>query len=133
GEIPLDHDILERIDQETVVLRSGCICCGVRSDMAEALSTLHYRRDIGEIPAFDRVVIETTGLADPVPVINTVSSDPMLKHHFRVGTIVSTVDAMLGLQQLHQRAESFKQAAVADRLVITKADLASTDAVAALR
>ena len=133
GEIPLDHELLEQIDQETVVLRSGCICCGVRSDMAEALSTLNQRRDRGEIPAFDRVVIETTGLADPVPVINTVSSDSMLKHHFRVGTVVSTVDAILGVQQLRQNSESFKQAAVADRLVITKADLASADSLAALR
>ena len=133
GEIALDHELLERIDQETVVLRSGCICCGVRSDMAAALLDLTARRDRGEVPPFDRVVIETTGLADPVPVINTVISDATLRHHYRVGTLVSTVDAVLGRGQLRQRPESRKQVAVADRIVITKADLASPEELLELR
>lgn len=123
GEVALDHELLERIDEETVVLRSGCICCGVRSDMAAALQDLTRRRDQGEIPHFDRVVMETTGLADPIPIINTILSDPVLRHHYRVGTLVTTVDAVLGLSQLQQRGEARKQAAVADRIVITKADL----------
>lgn len=123
GEVALDHELLERIDQETIVLRSGCICCGVRADMAAALQELTSRRDRGEVPFFDRVVMETTGLADPVPVINTILSDAVLRHHYRVGTVVTTVDAVLGLEQLRTRPEARKQAAVADRLVITKADL----------
>lgn len=133
GEIALDHELLERIDQETVVLRSGCICCGVRSDMAAAMQELTARRDRGEVPFFDRLVMETTGLADPVPIINTVLSDPALRHHYRVGSIVTTADAMLGLAQLRERPEARKQAAVADRIVITKADLAQPDDVRRLR
>jgi len=133
GEIALDHDLLERVDQETVVLRSGCICCGVRSDMASALLGLNERRDRGEVPPFERVVIETTGLADPVPVINAVISDPALRHHYRVGTVVATVDAVHGIDQLRQRPEARKQAAVADRIVITKADLVAPPALEALR
>ena len=133
GEVALDHQLLERIDQETVVLRSGCICCGVRSDMAQALQDLTTRRDRGEIPYFDRVVIETTGLADPVPIINTVLSDPMLRHHYRLATVVTTVDAVLGLKQLRQRAEARKQAAVADRIVITKADMVADAQVGSIR
>lgn len=125
GEIPLDHDLLERLDRETVVLRSGCICCGVRTDMADALLRLQDRRARGEVPAFDRVVIETTGLADPVPVLNTIMADPALRHHYRIGTVVATVDAVFGAGQLRQRPESVKQVAVADRIVITKADLVS--------
>ncbi|HLU79102.1 MAG TPA: GTP-binding protein [Burkholderiaceae bacterium] len=133
GEIPLDHELLERIDNETVVLRSGCICCGVRTDLAEALQTLTARRDAGEVPFFDRVVLETTGLADPVPVINTVLCDPVLRHHYRVGTVATTVDAVLGLAQLQQRPEARRQAAVADRLIITKADRVDAAVVAELQ
>jgi len=133
GEIPLDHELLERLDEETVVLRSGCVCCGVRSDLASALLQLNERRDRGDVPPFDRVVVETTGLADPVPVINTVIADPALRHHFRVGTIVTTVDAVLGESQLERRPEARKQAAVADRIVMTKADIADTEAIESLR
>jgi len=132
GEVALDHELIEHIDQETVVLSSGCICCGVRSDMATALLELNARRDRKEIPAFERVVIETTGLADPVPVINTVFSDPTLKHHFRLGTVVTTVDAVHGAQQLRSRPEPRKQAAVADRIVITKVDLVTPSEVQVL-
>src|SRR5690606_3262835 len=133
GEIPLDHELLQQIDRETVVLRSGCICCGVRTDLAEAMSDLITRSDRGEIRRFDRVVLETTGLADPVPVINTVVSDPVLRHHYRMGAVVTTVDAVLGDAQLQNRAEARRQAAVADRLVITKADMAEQGAVDSLR
>ena len=133
GEVALDHDLLERLDHETVILRNGCICCGVRSDMADALEQLTRRRDAGEIPPFDRVVMETTGLADPVPIINTVLSDPVLRHHYRVGTVVTTVDGVLGQAQLVQRIEARKQAAVADRIIITKADLADDAALQSLR
>lgn len=133
GEVALDHELLEQVDQETVVLRSGCICCGVRTDMASALLALNERRDRGEIPPFERVVIETTGLADPVPVINTVISDPTLRHHYRVGTVVATVDAIHGAAQLQQRPEARKQAAVADRIVITKVDLVTAPVLGDLR
>ena len=132
GEVALDHELLETLDHETVVLRSGCICCGVRSDMAEALALLEARRARGEVPPFDRVVVETTGLADPVPIINTILSDDRLRHHFRLGTVVTTLDAVHGVGQLIERAEARKQVAVADRIVLTKADLVASEMLARL-
>jgi G3E family GTPase len=123
GEIGLDHRLLERLDHETVVLQNGCICCSVRDDLRQALLGLYDRRERHQVPPFDRVIIESTGLADPVPVLNTVAGDPVLRHHFRLGNVVTTVDAVHALDQFAQQAESRKQAAIADRLVITKADL----------
>src|SRR5690606_35137551 len=132
GEIGLDHQLLDVVDQETVVLSNGCICCGIRSDLTTALLDLNEKRDRGLVPRFDRIIIETTGLADPVAVVNTVFSDIKLKHHFRVATVITTVDALFGLQQLQEHRESYKQAAIADRIVITKADLAEQEALDAL-
>ncbi|MBV6274301.1 GTP-binding protein [Alcaligenaceae bacterium CGII-47] len=133
GEVGLDYELLDHIDQETVVLQNGCICCGIRDDLERALLSLHERRDQGILPPFDRVIIETTGLADPVPVLNTVIIDPILRHHFRIGTVVATVDSVNGLWQLKNQPESVKQAAIADRLVLTKADLVDASQVDALR
>lgn len=132
GEIGLDHQLLDVVDQETVVLSNGCICCGMRSDLAAALLDLNEKRDRGMVPPFDRIMIETTGLADPVAVVNTVFNDAKLRHHFRVATVITTVDALFGLQQLQEHRESFRQAAIADRIVITKADLADAASVDAL-
>ncbi|WP_269495827.1 CobW family GTP-binding protein [Castellaniella sp. S9] len=129
GEIALDHDLIDIVDHETVVLSNGCICCGIRSDLADALLDLNAKRNRGDVPAFDRVVVETTGLADPAPVLNTIIGHPQLHFHFRVATIVTTVDALHGLAQLRAHPESVRQVAVADRLVITKTDLADTRAV----
>jgi G3E family GTPase len=123
GEIGLDHRLLGRLDRETVVLQNGCICCSVRDDLRQALLDLQERFARREVPPFDRIIIESTGLADPVPVLNTVGGDSVLRHHFRLGNVVTTVDAVHALDQLARQAESRKQAAIADRLVITKADL----------
>lgn len=123
GEIGLDHHLVERIDDTMVLLQSGCVCCTVRGELAEALRDLHSRRERGLMPAFSRVVIESTGLADPFPVLSTLKSDPVLRHHFRAGSVITTVDAVNGLSQLDTYVESNRQAAIADRIVITKADL----------
>ncbi|KXF78158.1 cobalamin biosynthesis protein CobW [Paramesorhizobium deserti] len=123
GEIGLDHQLVERIDDTMVLLQSGCVCCTVRGELAEALRDLHSRRERGLVPPFTRVVIESTGLADPFPVLSTLKSDPVLRHHFRAGSVVTTVDAVNGLSQLDTYVESTRQAAIADRLVITKTDL----------
>jgi G3E family GTPase len=133
GEIGLDHHLLDVVDQETVVLSNGCICCGMRSDLAAALLDLNEKRERGLVPSFNRVMLETTGLADPVAVLNTVFSDAKLRHHFRVATVITTVDAMFGMRQLAEHRESFQQAAIADRVVITKADLADDAVVGELR
>ncbi|MDB5523980.1 MAG: putative cobalamin synthesis protein [Rhizobium sp.] len=124
GEVGLDHQLVERIDENMVLLQSGCICCTVRGELADALRDLHSRRERGLIPSFSRVVIESTGLADPFPVLSTIKADPVLRHHFRPGNVITTVDAVNGLNQLDTYIESNRQAAIADRLIVTKTDLA---------
>lgn len=131
GEVGLDHHLVDRIADNMVLLSSGCLCCTVRGELAEAIKALHSRRTRGEVPAFRRIVVESTGLADPLPVIATITADPVLKHHFRMGAVVTTVDAINGLDQLTQQPESVAQAAVADRLVLTKTDLAPVEHVSA--
>ena len=123
GEVGLDHLLLETLDAETVLLQSGCVCCTIRGDLADAMRGLFERRERGLLPAFDRLAIETTGLADPAPIVSTLLADPVLRHHFRLGAIVTTVDAANARLHLNQHPESFKQAAIADRIVLTKTDL----------
>ncbi|RAX37568.1 CobW family GTP-binding protein [Rhizobium tropici] len=123
GEIGLDHDLVESVEGEMVLLRSGCVCCTVRDDLATALKELHSRRERGLLPPFRRVIIESTGLADPFPVLSTIKADPVLRHHFCAGNVITTVDAVNGLHQLDTYIESNRQAAIADRLIVTKTDL----------
>lgn len=124
GEVGLDHHLLERIDETMVLLQSGCLCCTIRGELSSAIKDLHARREGGRIPLFRRLVIESTGLADPFPILSTVQADPVLKHHFRLGNVIATVDAVNGGIQLARQRESARQVAVADRLVLTKTDLA---------
>jgi G3E family GTPase len=132
GDVGLDHQLVERIDETVVLLRSGCLCCTIRGELASAVRDLHSRRERGLVPAFGRLVVESTGLADPFPILATIRSDPVLRHHFRAGAVVTTVDAMNGLWQLERYTESIRQVAVADRLVLTKTDLADSVTVARL-
>jgi len=127
GEIGIDHHIVSRIDERTVLLASGCLCCTLRGDLADELRALLDRRDAGEVPPFRRVVIETTGLADPTPIVGTLLTEPLLRHHVELDAVVATVDAQHGLRG----PESVKQAAIADVLVVTKTDLADASAVTA--
>jgi len=124
GEIGLDHHLLRHIDGETVLLQSGCICCTVRDDLGAALKDLLSRRARGEIPPFARIIVESTGLADPVPILSTVATDPILRHHVRIGRVVTVVDAINAERQSRQQPEWAKQVAVADHIVITKTDIA---------
>jgi G3E family GTPase len=133
GDIGLDHLLVATPNENTVLLSSGCICCTVRGDLVDTLRNLFFQRRDGGIPVFDRVVIETTGLADPVPIIQTVITDDELAHCFCLDSVVTLVDGVNGALQLDQQAESVKQTAVADRLVITKCDLASPAAIEALQ
>jgi len=123
GEVGLDHLLLGEVAPDTVLLSSGCLCCSIRGELSDALRGLYSRRQRGEIPAFRRVVLETTGLADPGPIVSTLLADPVLKHHFRCGAIVTTVDAVNALADHVRQPEWIRQVAVADRLVITKTDL----------
>jgi G3E family GTPase len=132
GEIGLDHHLIERVEGEIVLLKSGCVCCTVRGDLASAIRRLYERRDDGSIRPFGRLLIETTGLADPVPVLSTIMHDPVIRHHFSLGAVITTIDAVNGEAQLDRQPESVKQAAVADRLVVTKTDLAAAELLARL-
>jgi G3E family GTPase len=125
GEVGIDHHLLRQVDERTVLLKNGCVCCALRGDLADELRDLLSRRERGEIPAFRRVIVETTGLADPAPIAYTLLSEPVVKHHYRLDRVVTTVDAQHGLRG----PESVKQAAAADRLVVTKTDLADPDPV----
>ncbi|MEQ9491912.1 MAG: GTP-binding protein [Alphaproteobacteria bacterium] len=133
GEVGLDHRLVENSTEDTVLMDSGCLCCTIRGDLIETLRTLIRRRWNGEIPAFERLVIETTGLADPAPILHTLMTDPVLSGRYRLDGVVTTVDAVHGAWQLDDTPESVKQAAVADRLVLTKADMASPEDLAALQ
>jgi len=132
GEIGLDHLFMRRIDGETVVMSSGCLCCTVRGDLEATLRDLMIKRDSGTVPAFARVLIETTGLADPAPIVHLFFANPLLMHDYRLDAVVTTVDAVNGMRQLDAQPEAIKQAAMADRLLLTKSDLASAREVAAL-
>ena len=132
GEIGLDHLLVESVDESIVVLQNGCICCSIRDDLKSALRGLLSRRDRSELPVFDRVVIETTGLADPGPILYTLAGEPVVRHHFRLDNVITTVDAVNALLHLSRNPEGIKQVAAADRLVITKTDLASPSQAAAV-
>jgi G3E family GTPase len=120
GEVAIDHHLLRRVDERTVVLGNGCVCCSLRGDLADELRDLLGRRERGEVPPFRRVVVETTGVADPAPIVYTLLSEPVVRHHFELERVITTVDAVQGLRA----PESVAQAAAADRLVMTKTDLA---------
>ncbi|WP_051328903.1 CobW family GTP-binding protein [Geminicoccus roseus] len=132
GMVGLDHLLVEAVDPDTLLLSSGCICCTIRDDLATALRELWAKRERGQVPPFRRVVIETTGLADPTPIVAIVGVDPMLRWHFRIGRVIATVDAVAGRATLARHDESRRQAAIADRLVVTKADLAEATELSAL-
>jgi G3E family GTPase len=124
GEVGLDHAMIARSSENTVVLNSGCLCCTVRGDLVDTLRDLFLKRVRQEVPEFKRVVIETTGLADPAPILHTLMNDPLVASRFRLDGVVTTVDAVNGWATLDKQMESVKQAAVADRILLTKTDLA---------
>jgi G3E family GTPase len=128
GEVGLDHHLLRRVDERTVLLSSGCVCCTLRGDLSDELRDLLDRSDAGEIPPFRRVVVETTGIADPTPIVNTLLTDPFVPHHYELDAVVATVDGQHGLCG----PESVKQVAAADVLVLTKPDLADEDGLGGL-
>lgn len=132
GAVGLDHLLVQHVAEDIVMLQSGCLCCTVRGDMVDAMRDLFLKRVKGDIPEFNRVVIETTGLADPAPIIHTLMTDPLLSSRYRLDGIVTTVDAVNGSATLDNHEEAIKQAAVADRLILTKCDIADYTAVEVL-
>lgn len=133
GDIGLDHLLVETLQDDVVLLNAGCLCCTVRGDLVKALRTLSLQRGRGEVPLFQRVIIETTGLADPAPILHTLITDPLIAARYRLDGVVTLVDAANGQAALDAQPEAVKQAAVADRIVLTKSDLASSQQISELR
>jgi len=125
GEIGLDHELVEASEDSLIALTTGCLCCKVRTDLAETLQDLLRRRDAGSCTPFDRIVIETSGLADPAPILQTLMTDAALAERLVLGSVATTVDALHGATTLAREDVSQKQVAVADRIVLTKLDLAA--------
>ncbi|MEM8951793.1 MAG: GTP-binding protein [Pseudomonadota bacterium] len=133
GEIGLDHDLIEASEETEVTLMGGCLCCTVKGDLIDTLRRLYVRRTKNEVPYFERMVIETTGLADPAPVLQSIMADRMLDYYYRLDGVVTLIDAANGKATLDSHQEALKQAAVADRIVITKTDLAEDSVIASLK
>ena len=133
GEVGLDHLLVEQVSENLRLLQSGCLCCTVRGDLVDTLVDLHERRQQQSLPAFRRVLIETTGLADPTPVLQTFMVDPQVQAHYYLEQIVTTVDAVNGARTLDRHGEALRQVSLADRLLLSKTDLADEARVAALR
>jgi G3E family GTPase len=132
GEVGLDHRLLEETRGPLALLAGGCVCCQVQGSLAPTLKNLWLGRQDGKLPPFERVVIETTGIADPAPILETLLRDRYVAARYRMDGVVTTVDAVLGQGQMDDHAEAMRQVAVADRLLLTKTDLAEPETVAAL-
>ena len=132
GEVGIDHALLRSSSDVTVLLGNGCLCCNVRTDLQETLRGLFADRARGAVPSFERVVIETSGLADPGPVLQTFATDRALGREFHLQTLVTVIDAVNGERNLERMPEARKQAVLADRIVITKSDLADAAATGRL-
>ncbi|RVD56798.1 GTP-binding protein [Mesorhizobium sp. M2D.F.Ca.ET.185.01.1.1] len=133
GAVGLDHLLIEASEEQFTLLDNGCICCMVRGDLVATLKELDAKSLAGETPPLSQVIIETTGLADPAPILHTLMAEAELMARFRIGGVVSTVDAVNGATTLAHHSEAAKQIAVADRLLITKTDLVSNEALGGLR
>ena len=132
GEIGIDHDLVTMSSENITLLANGCICCSVRTDLQETLRELFNDRRAGRIADFDRVIVETTGLADPAPVVQTLVSDTLLEAQYRLDGVVTLIDAVNGAYLLAHQPEANKQIALADRVLVTKGDLATAEQIAAL-
>jgi len=127
GEIGIDHDLVTLSSENITLLANGCICCSVRTDLQETLRDLFAQRRVGEVFDFDRVIVETTGLADPAPVVQTLASDTLLAAHYRLDGLITLVDGLHGVGQIDQQTEAVKQIAIADKILVTKTDLTSAE------
>ena len=124
GEVGIDDALIEASGDDTVLLPSGCVCCAVRGDLVEALEKLHTKSLWGDIPPVRRVVLETSGLADPTPIVHTLMTEERVYRIYQLDAVVTTVDGEHGLAQLDAHFEPAKQIAIADRIIITKTDRA---------
>ncbi len=132
GEIGLDHQLLEESRGPLALLSGGCVCCQIQGTLAPTLKNLYMARSGGTVPLYRRILIETTGIADPAPILDTLLNERWIAARHRMDGVVTTVDAVLGSEQLDTYLEARRQVAVADRLLLTKTDLASPEALAEL-
>ncbi|WP_319411211.1 GTP-binding protein [uncultured Cohaesibacter sp.] len=132
GEIGIDHLLIENLTDDVVLLKSGCVCCTLRGEMAVTLLDLVAQRDAGIVPPFDHVILETTGLADPAPIMQILMTDPLLLESYRLGRVVTVVDCVNGARTMRGHQTCLHQLAMADHLVISKSDLASGEQLAQL-
>ena len=130
GEVSLDHLYVQNLTETTLVLKNGCVCCSMREDLQKGMRELIDGRYQGTVPPFTRILVETTGLADPTPIAQTLSGDLMLRRQVRLANIITTIDAIFGADQIDTHPESMRQAAIADRLVLTKTDIADEEQIA---
>ena len=133
GEVGIDDALIVQSNEDTILLNSGCLCCTVRGDLVDTMRRLFVQRSDGEVPEFERLVVETTGLADPAPILHTMMADPFLITRYRLDGVITVVDAHHAMQQFDQQFESVKQAAVADRIVLSKIDVTDPDMVATVK
>jgi G3E family GTPase len=138
GEEGLDHILAQNVESSyvadnAVLLQSGCLCCTLSNELADTMRDLFFKRAMGVIPEFNRMVIETTGMADPGPIMANLMNEPVIESVYRLDAVVVTIDALYGLKQINEHAESRKQAAVADVLLITKTDLATSEQLSTLK
>jgi G3E family GTPase len=132
GEIGLDHQLLEESRGPLALLSGGCVCCQIQGTLAPTLKNLYMARSSGKLPPYERIIIETTGIADPAPILDTLLNERWLAARHKLDGVVTTVDAVFGLQQLEAHFEAARQVAVADRLLLSKTDLATPEQIAAL-
>jgi len=132
GEVPLDRDLIDHGADRTVVMANGCLCCNLSGDLEDAVMRLYGWRESGDVPRFRRLIVEPSGLADPAPIAQAILRNPVMARALRLEAVVTTVDGVFGADQLARHPETRKQAALADRLVLTKPDLAGEAAIAHL-
>ena len=132
GDVGIDHALVDSAFENTILMESGCICCTIRGDLVDTISDLFAKAANGSIPDFSKIVIETTGLADPVPILHALEGEAVVAERCRVDTVVTTVDAQFGLAQLDEHEEAVRQIALADVVLITKMDLAPEDRLRAI-
>ena len=138
GEEGLDHILAQNVDSSyvadnAVLLQNGCLCCTLSNELADTMRDLYFKRSMEAIPQFSRLVIETTGMADPGPIMSNLMNEPVIESVFRLDAVIVTIDAMYGEQQLLEHEEARKQAAVADVLLLTKTDIATAEQTSALK
>lgn len=132
GQTGLDHLLVEKVDDDVVLLQSGCVCCSVKDDLRASIGSLLVRRDRGELPAFRHILLETTGVADPGPILQLLMTDRILCDRLAIHAVLTVVDGVYGLDSLNQQVEARRQAAFADRLIISKTDIAPPVAISNL-